>query len=129
MKFILIALGVASALHQSPVSKSEMIPDKLGDKNTSTKEATWDEYKKNRPKLQDCNLNEHLNWYGNHRCRYSWECKGASVCEGQIHDDPGLRGIGWCRGPTACPLLGPLDRPDADGNPPGNVKWDLNQKH
>ena len=71
-----------------PVKKSKvssrtanMFPEKLGDKNKDTKEKTWAEYQKNRPNLIDCFVDERKNWYGNHRCTDSWECKGARVCE------------------------------------------------
>lgn len=36
------------------------------------------------------------------------------MCETHIHGDTGIAGIGWCRGPTACPLIGPLDSYDQD---------------
>ena len=89
-------------------------PDNLGDKNSETEEENWAEYHDNRPKEHDCSVNERYNWYGNHRCRFSWECKGARLCEKHIYNDPSLSGIGWCRGPDACPMMGPLDRYEED---------------
>ena len=64
--------------------------------------------------MHDCTLNEARNWFGNSRCREEWECKGASLCEVNAFGKPGNEGIGWCRGPDACPLVGPLDSYDPE---------------
>ena len=65
-----------------PVSNKEF-PDKLGDKNSETKEKSWSDYVANRKdQPNNCHLNERFNWYGNHRCTESFECQGARVCEG-----------------------------------------------
>ena len=141
MKFstVLLMVGVISAAeierHQNnkPFNHHSMhqgaaFPDRLGDKNSETMEKTWDEYRQNRPHEHDCSINERYNWYGNHRCRFDWECKGAARCENRVAFDPTHRGIGWCRGPTACPLLGPLDSYDEQQhhhphNPDAGLKW------
>ena len=108
-----------------------MFPDKLGDKNTETKEATWSEYEANRPSLQNCDLNEKYNWFGNHRCKEEWECQGARVCEFMAYGGEGVSAIGWCRGPTACPLRGPLDKKGKDGeikyNPGSKKRYDVEE--
>ena len=103
-------------------------PEVLGDKNPETRELTWSEYELNRPHEHDCHINERFNWYGNHRCRFSWECTGARNCEKHVHGHPGTQGIGWCRGPSACPLLGPLDsykeqQQSHPENPDDGIKW------
>ena len=83
------------------------IPEKLGDKNSATKEASWKEYEARRPEMHDCLLDESKNWFGNHRCKEEWECQGARVCEFMSYGNEGTSGIGWCRGPSACPLVAP----------------------
>ena len=117
-------------MHQSKHGH-RMFPEKLGDKNTETKESTWSEYEKNRPQLQDCSLNEKYNWFGNHRCKEEWECQGARVCEYMSYGHDGVQGIGWCRGPTACQFKGPLDKEDKDGkikyNPGSNQRRDMDE--
>ena len=107
---VALAFGIEHKHHHHHHGEGEVIPDTLGDKNPETKEATWAEYKKNRPHETDCRINESKNWYGNHRCRFSWECKGATMCETHVHGDPGVGGIGWCQGVSACPSVGPLDK-------------------
>merc|ERR1712086_88294 len=42
--------------------------------------------------MVDCDVYESENWLGTGKCKYSWECRGARVCEGQ----------GWCYGDDAC---------------------------
>ena len=133
MKFTLITGLVALAAgvekhhhhHHRGEGEGEMIPDTFGDKNKDTKEATWAEYKANKPHETDCRLNESKNWYGNSRCRFSWECKGAAMCELHSHGDPGLAGVGWCQGVTACPSVGPLD---STSGPEGSVKLNPGSK-
>ena len=113
-----------------------MFPDNLGDKNADTIEKSWAEYHANRPVEHDCKVNEDKNWYGNHRCRFSWECKGAAMCELHVYNNAGNIGIGWCRGATACPHVGPLDSYEEDYedpsvglklNPGGSHKRDLDE--
>ena len=113
-----------------------MFPDNLGDKNADTIEKSWAEYHANRPVEHDCKVNEDKNWYGNHRCRFSWECKGAAMCELHVYNNAGNIGIGWCRGATACPHVGALDSYEEDYedpsvglklNPGGSHKRDLDE--
>ena len=122
MKILLLALAALSveAKHHrhSHSHHGASYPEQLGGKNSQTVEESWAEYHKNRPTEHDCSLNESLNWHGNHMCRFSWECKGARVCEINSYNDPGTNGIGWCRGPDACPLIGPLDSYDEDHDDP-----------
>merc|ERR1719453_930118 len=113
------------------------IPDNVGDKNSATAEATWSEYQANRskdnlPEMHDCTLNEAKNWYGNSRCKEEWECQGARVCEFMSYGADGVAGIGWCRGPTACPLVGPLDKYDPNSrqaklNPGSQPRTDIEE--
>ena len=109
-------------------NKQRMIPDTLGDKNTETKEKSWSEYEAKRSELHDCGLEEKYNWFGNHRCKEEWECQGARVCEYMNYGAKGVESIGWCRGPTACPFQGPLDKKGKDGkieyNPGSNRRID-----
>ena len=120
--------------HHSQVHHKQghrMFPEKLGDKNTETKEATWSEYQEARPHMQDCSLNERYNWFGNHRCKEEWECTGAALCELMSYGAEGVAGIGWCRGPTACAYDGPLDKKGKDGkikyNPGSNQGMDVEE--
>ena len=118
---------------QHSLHQHKAIPDNEGDKNPDTPEKTWAEYQANRPNEHDCHINESKNWFGNHKCKFSWECKGASVCETNKH---GGSDIGWCRGPDACPLIGPLDTYKEDQsnvtagiklNPGSQNRRDLNE--
>merc|ERR1712167_219195 len=52
----------------------------------------WDKYKHTRQLMVDCDIYESENWLGTGKCKYSWECRGARMCEGQ----------GWCYGDDAC---------------------------
>ena len=52
----------------------------------------WKAYKVSRPKKNDCDVRESENWLGSGMCKYSWECRGARMCEGN----------GWCLGMDAC---------------------------
>ena len=45
----------------------------------------------------NCRLAESDNWMGAQQCKFSWECRGARMCE---------RG-GWCEGYDGC-LVSPL---------------------
>ena len=145
MKYITILLialfaNSAEAIRNAPAEKTKvssrtanMFPEKLGDKNKDTVEKTWAEYQKNRPHLIDCFINEKKNWYGNHRCTESWECKGARVCE-EYARAPGASkdsiSVGWCKGPDACPVVGPLDHFDANGlklNPGSHDRRDVKE--
>ena len=111
-------------------ARLEAFPDRLGDKNPETREGSWKDYQGGRPHEHDCGVNEAKNWYGNHRCRESWECKGARVCEKHVHGAEGLEGIGWCRGPDACPLTGPLDSYEEDHEDPGKgLKWNKGSRN
>ena len=51
-----------------------------------------------------------LNWFGSQRCKESWECQGARMCEG------GSKDLGWCYGDSDCPMLGPLDYHNENGD-------------
>merc|ERR1712167_421361 len=100
MKYsIFIGAVAALSVRNSP---NKDIPDVLGDKNPDAPEATWEEYHSNRPHDNDCEINESFNWYGNHMCKYSWECKGATMCELHSYNADDTSGIGWCRGWDAC---------------------------
>ena len=75
----LLSVGLATKINNmTPVNKpanTKEFPDKLGDKNSETKEKTWSDYvaaRKDQP--NNCHLNERYNWYGNHRCTESFEC-------------------------------------------------------
>ena len=52
----------------------------------------WEKYKASRVKGNDCDLRESENWLGTGVCKYSWECRGARMCEG----------TGWCYGSDGC---------------------------
>ena len=43
-------------------------------------------------KSERCDIYESENWLGTGKCKYSWECRGARMCEGQ----------GWCYGDDGC---------------------------
>merc|ERR1711998_457669 len=112
MKFGIVIGVVAAVGIKSAGKPAKEIPDVLGDKNSATPEGTWEEYQNNRPHDNDCSINESNNWYGNHMCKFSWECRGATMCELHSYGDPGTGGIGWCRGWDGCegsPL--PLEAP------------------
>ena len=47
----------------------------------------------------NCDHDNSTNKHGASRCKDGSECKGAQVCESQDKN-----GVGWCRGPDACPL-------------------------
>ena len=106
-----------------PATLSKNIPDDPTGKNKNTKEASWEEYRKNREGITDkCTIKQRNNWHGDNKCRFGWECKGASVCEVQSHGQPGVIGIGWCKGPDACEIM------DGNGKPTGRfdvAEWDL----
>ena len=53
----------------------------------------WDFYRNSRDHGEhDCKLAESDNFLGAQQCRFSWECRGARICE---------RG-GWCSGYDGC---------------------------
>ena len=108
-----------------------MSSKKLGDKNKETVEMIWAEYQKHRRHLIDCFADEGKNCYGNHWGTVTWECKGARFFE-EYFRAPGAAKdsipIGWCKGPDACPLVGPLDTFNSSGvklNPVSYDKRDL----
>ena len=70
-------------------------PDHLGEmfpNKESMYGNDWDKYKHTRQLMVDCDVYESENWLGTGKCKYSWECRGARMCEGQ----------GWCYGDDAC---------------------------
>ena len=68
------------------------------DEGATNAEKWWgNSYEKYRSTLEDadsnnCRIYESRNWLGAQQCKYSWECRGARVCE---------RG-GWCSGYDGC---------------------------
>merc|ERR1711998_88896 len=90
MKFTAVLALIATATARGdgyPENLSEMFPNKL-----SLYGDDWAKYKKTRQLMVDCDIYESENWLGTGKCKYSWECRGARVCEGQ----------GWCYGDDAC---------------------------
>ena len=83
MKFtIAIAALVASATASQkgggfPMDLNEMYPNK-----ENLYGSDWEKYKKTRQLMVDCDIYESENWLGTGRCKYSWECRGARMCEG-----------------------------------------------
>ena len=62
----------------------------------------WDGYVKSRPRTNDCSVRESENWLGSGMCKYSWECRGARMCEG----------TGFCLGNDACEeVAGTMPKP------------------
>merc|ERR1712166_1268461 len=91
MKFAVCAL-IATA---STVQRGDGFPEHLGEmfpNKSSLWSSDWGKYKKTRQLMVDCDIYESENWLGTGKCKYSWECRGARVCEGQ----------GWCYGDDAC---------------------------
>ena len=82
-------IGLLSiALLQADAIKHNIktIPEEQGQKNPNCPEATWEEYAKKRENdPNNCDTDESKNWFGNHKCKFSWECKGAANCEYQVH--------------------------------------------
>ena len=93
MKFVAASIALiasASAVErndQYPLNLDEMYPNKV-----SLYANNWEKYKKSRQLQVDCDIYESENWLGTGKCKYSWECRGARMCEGQ----------GWCYGDDAC---------------------------
>ena len=94
MKFAYTALIVAVAAGPiddnngpAPLDLNEMYPNK---QNLWAND--WAKYKKSRQLMVDCDIYESENWLGTGKCKYSWECRGARMCEGQ----------GWCYGDDGC---------------------------
>ena len=93
MKFVAASIALiasASAVErndQYPLNLDEMFPNKV-----SLYSNNWEKYKKSRQLQVDCDIYESENWLGTGKCKYSWECRGARMCEGQ----------GWCYGDDAC---------------------------
>ena len=83
MKFAVCAL-IATA---SAVQRGDGFPEHLGEmfpNKSSLWSSDWGKYKKTRQLMVDCDIYESENWLGTGKCKYSWECRGARVCEG--HD-------------------------------------------
>ena len=99
MKFTQVTMAVAAMVYGIEATAypdtpdpylhnlSEMFPNKV-----SLYSNNWDQYKKTRQLMVDCDIYESENWLGTGKCKYSWECRGARMCEGQ----------GWCYGDDAC---------------------------
>ena len=58
----------------------------------------WEDYRAARGE-HDCAIKEINNWFGNQKCQYSWECKGARTCTRGSHGEPN----GMCQGDDFCP--------------------------
>ena len=83
MKFViaLIALSASSVEAKGEgfaENLNEMFPNK---ENLWAND--WNKYKKSRQLMVDCDIYESENWLGTGKCKYSWECRGARMCEGQ----------------------------------------------
>ena len=93
MKFVgVIAMLVAAT---SAVQNSAPLPDNLNElwgNKENYYNSNWESYKKTRQLMVDCDIYESENWLGQGKCKYSWECRGARMCEGQ----------GYCYGDDAC---------------------------
>ena len=92
MKIVFAALVASAtameATHDGfPLDLNEMFPNKV---NLWAND--WSKYKKSRQLMVDCDIYESENWLGTGKCKYSWECRGARMCEGQ----------GWCYGDDGC---------------------------
>ena len=97
MKFVIAAIVASvvsagepkpSAGHDGfPLDLNEMFPNKV---NLWAND--WARYKKSRQLMVDCDIYESESWLGTGKCKYSWECRGARMCEGQ----------GWCYGDDGC---------------------------
>ena len=91
MKFAVAALiATVTAVQRGdgyPENLNEMFPNK-----ESLYQNNWAGYKKTRQLMVDCDIYESENWLGTGKCKYSWECRGARMCE---------RG-GWCSGYDGC---------------------------
>ena len=89
MKFAVLALIAATQARGDgyPENLNEMFPNK-----ESLYANNWAGYKKTRQLMVDCDIYESENWLGTGKCKYSWECRGARLCE---------RG-GWCSGYDGC---------------------------
>ena len=88
MNFAIAVLATAVAATEGyPDNLHEMFPNK-----ESLYGNNWDKYKKSRQLMVDCDIYESENWLGTGKCKYSWECRGARLCE---------RG-GWCSGYDGC---------------------------
>ena len=93
MKFVgVIAMLVAGT---SAINSEAPLPDHLGElwgNKENYYNSNWESYKKTRQLMVDCDIYESENWLGQGKCKYSWECRGARMCEGQ----------GYCYGDDAC---------------------------
>ena len=93
MKFAAATLALIASVEA--VQRGDGFPEHLGEmfpNKSSLWNNDWGKYKKSRQLMVDCDIYESENWLGTGKCKYSWECRGARVCEGQ----------GWCYGDDAC---------------------------
>ena len=93
MKFTFALMALIASTEA--LQKGEGFPEHLGEifhNKDSLYGNDWERYKKSRQLMVDCDIYESENWLGTGKCKYSWECRGARLCEGQ----------GWCYGDDAC---------------------------
>ena len=84
---LIASVGAVEKDNAYPLNLDEMFPNKV-----SLYASDWAKYKHTRQLQVDCDIYESENWLGTGKCKYSWECRGARMCEGQ----------GWCYGDDAC---------------------------
>merc|ERR1711939_275705 len=90
-----LSIVLCAFLATTQAAEAEAYPDHLGELFTTKENLynnNWEKYKKSRQLMVDCDIYESENWLGTGKCKYSWECRGARMCEGQ----------GWCYGDDAC---------------------------
>ena len=90
-----LSIVLCALLATTEAAESQAYPDHLGELFTNKENLysnNWEKYKKSRQLMVDCVIYESENWLGTGKCKYSWECRGARVCE---------RG-GWCSGYDGC---------------------------
>ena len=82
MKFAIALIAYTSLVEAKgegfAANLNEMFPNKENLYNND-----WNRYKKARQLMVDCDIFESENWLGTGKCKYSWECRGARMCEGQ----------------------------------------------
>ena len=94
MKLVQLSVAMAAMIFGAEAVKKGY-PDHLGEmfpNKESMYANDWDKYKHTRQLMVDCDIYESENWLGTGKCKYSWECRGARMCE---------RG-GWCSGFDGC---------------------------
>merc|ERR1711898_19097 len=85
MKLVQLSVAMAAMIFGAEAVKKRY-PDHLGEmfpNKESMYGNDWDKYKHTRQLMVDCDIYESENWLGTGKCKYSWECRGARMCEGQ----------------------------------------------